>query len=109
MGVGTKSDLRFAAALSTEADSGRAVSEVCRQAMDQLGGKPDLAMVFVSHHHGPDFAALVREIQTQTGARHLLGSTGESIVGTGREIEEEPAISLWLAALPGVSITPMHL
>jgi small ligand-binding sensory domain FIST len=38
-----------------------------------------------------------------------LGCTGESIVGGAREIENEPAVSLWLARLPGVSLTPMHL
>ena len=100
--------MQFSAALSTDADTGKAVAEVCR-ARERLGGPADLAMLFVSHHHGPDFDAFVARVRELTGARCLLGCTGESIVGTGKEIEEQPAVSLWLARLPGVSLTPMHL
>jgi small ligand-binding sensory domain FIST len=38
-----------------------------------------------------------------------LGCTGESIVGADQEIEERPALALWAAHLPGVSVQPMHL
>lgn len=101
--------LRFAAALSTRTETAAAIAEVCEQAVQQLGATPDLAVVFVSHDHGPDFAPLVAEIRRRTGARHLIGCTGESIVGGAREIEGEPALSLWLAALPGVTLAPMRL
>jgi len=101
--------LRFAAALSTTADTRQAVEEVCSQAAEQLGSPADLAMAFVSHHHGPPFAPLDTEITRRTQARVLLGCTGESIVGGAREVEDGPAISLWLARLPGVSVEPMHL
>ena len=39
----------------------------------------------------------------------LLGCTGQAIVGTGREVEATPALSLWVASLPQASILPMHL
>ncbi len=39
----------------------------------------------------------------------LLGGTGEAIVGIGQEIEEPPAVSLWLAHMDGVRLIPMHL
>ena len=34
------------------------------------------------------------------GTDRLMGCTGESIVATGREIEEGPAMSLWAANGP---------
>jgi hypothetical protein len=43
------------------------------------------------------------------GTGQVLGCGAESIVGTGCEVEGEPALSLWLARWPGASITPMHL
>ncbi|MBI2825968.1 MAG: FIST C-terminal domain-containing protein [Planctomycetia bacterium] len=100
---------RFAAALSTEADTRRAIAEVCRRATAQLGARPDLAMCFISPHHGPDWAAVAADLQTRTQARCLLGATGEAIVGGSREIEAEPAVSLWLASLPGVRVTSLRL
>ena len=39
----------------------------------------------------------------------LIGCTGESIVCNGREIEQQPALAVWLAHLPGVALVPMHL
>jgi small ligand-binding sensory domain FIST len=100
---------RFAAALSTEANTAAAVEEVCRQAAAQLAGPADLAVLFVSQHHGPAFGPLVAEIAQKIGAGCLIGCTGESIAGGNREIEETPAVSLWLARLPGVSLTAWQL
>src|SRR5262245_27873220 len=99
----------FAAALSTTAATRTAAEEVCRAACDSLAGPADLGMVFVSPHHLADVAAVAAVVARQTGARVLLGSTAEGIVGGAKEIENQPAISLWLARLPGVSLTPMHL
>jgi small ligand-binding sensory domain FIST len=52
---------------------------------------------------------LAADIARRTRARTLIGCTGESIVGGAREIEDGPALSLWLARLPGVTIQPMRL
>lgn len=105
----TATGLRFAAALSTNSDTRQAVAEVCRQANAQLSSPANLGLVFVSHHHGPDFEPVAAGICEQAGVENLLGCTGEAIVGGAREVEGQPAISLWLAMLPGVSVQPMHL
>jgi small ligand-binding sensory domain FIST len=101
--------MRFAAALSTEEQTQTAVQEVCRAALAQLGGPPDLAVVFASHHHAAGFSGLARQLARRLGGGALIGCSGESIVGTGREIEDAPALSLWLAQLPGVRVEPLHL
>src|SRR5688572_15578099 len=99
----------FAAALSTSADTAAAIEEVCREALAGLSGQAHLGVVFASPHHGHEFAQLAAELKRRTNAQCLIGCTGESIVGTGREIEGEPAVSLWLAHLPGVAVQGMHL
>src|SRR5579871_2435849 len=109
MNAASSSTPRFAAALSREAQARAAVADVSTRALATLGGAPDLAVVFVSHHHGPDFAEVAADIRQQTGARVLVGCTGESIVGEDREVEGAPALSLWLASLPGVRLVPMRL
>jgi small ligand-binding sensory domain FIST len=101
--------LRFAAALSTNVRTDQAIAEVCGQAGEQLGGPADLALLFVSHQHGPDFGAIAASIAERLDARHLLGCTGEAIVGGASEVEGQPALALWLARLPGVTVRSMHL
>jgi small ligand-binding sensory domain FIST len=100
--------VRCAAAISTESNTERAVEDVSRQALTALGARPTLAFVFVSHHHGPSFAPVARRIEATTRTEHLIGCTGEAIVGTGQEIEGRPAVSLWLAHLPGASVRSMR-
>jgi small ligand-binding sensory domain FIST len=103
------SQTRCGAACSTQADTAAAVAEVCRQAMDQLNAPVDLAVAFVSHHHGPHFGALAASLCKYLGTENLIGCTGESIAGDSRELEDQPALSLWLAHLPGAQVERFHL
>jgi small ligand-binding sensory domain FIST len=104
-----KAKIRCAAALSTQSDTAAALAEVCRQAMDRLSASVDLAVVFVSQHHASRMAQIAESLCKYLGTEHLIGCTGESIAGDDREVEEGPAISLWLASLPGTRVTPMRL
>ncbi|MEX0710807.1 MAG: FIST N-terminal domain-containing protein [Pirellulales bacterium] len=100
---------RFAAALSTAAETERAAQEVCRRAAEQLAGRPDLAFVFASSAHAEQFDRLAAVIAGELKPGCLLGCSGESIVGNDREIEQAPAVAIWLASLPAATIVPMHL
>jgi small ligand-binding sensory domain FIST len=100
---------RFAAALSTEEDSRAAIKEVTSAAIAQLERKPDLAMLFISSNHAAHAGEIAQRVCQALGNEVLLGCTGESIIGGGREIEGSPAISLWLASLPGTHVRPLHL
>lgn len=102
---------KFASALSTRPELPAATAEACRIALEGFGGDgpADLAIFFVSPHYGDALAGLGAQIKQRTGAVLVAGCTGESIVGGAREVEEEPALALWLARLPGVDLVPMHL
>ncbi len=101
--------LRFAAALSTEPDSLRALDDVCARSLEQLGGRPDLALLFVSGDHVPSAEKLATRTCERLETESLIGCSGESIVGEGREIERSTSVSLWLARMPAVNIRTMHL
>ncbi len=101
--------IRFAAAVSTVADSPRAIAEVCDRACSQLGEPADLALVFVTHHHADAFPTLAQEVGRASRAANVLGCTAEAVVAGRREIESQPAIALWLARLHGARVVPMHL
>jgi small ligand-binding sensory domain FIST len=100
---------RFAAELSTLADTRDAAREACGRVKAALGETPDLAFAFASLHHQPEFAALAETVDAELAPRCLLGCTGESIVCNQREVEGQPAVALWAASLPGVPLVPMHL
>jgi small ligand-binding sensory domain FIST len=100
----------YAAALSTNRDTNRALDEMCREALERLQGSPDLALLFFSRHHLGAAQSLAETAQQRLAARCLLGCGGEAIVGNDQEIEAAPAVSLWLAhwTLP-VELEPFHL
>lgn len=100
---------QFASALSTELDTQAAVRDVCAKALAEFAGTPDLAFLFFSAHHVDAAETVASLVCDAIGTENLLGCSGESIVGVGQEVEMEPAMSLWLARLPGTTVRPMRL
>lgn len=100
---------RFASALSTSPKTESAVDEVCSLAGQELAARADLAVVFFSPHHSPQAETICGEITRRLSPGCLLGCSGESIVGNDQEIEGDPALALWLAFLPGVTLRPLEL
>ncbi|MEN8151765.1 MAG: FIST N-terminal domain-containing protein, partial [Planctomycetota bacterium] len=102
--------MEFFESLSIEGDSAAALDEVCAAAGHESGGvPPDLGFLFFSSHHAENAAMLAKETVARTGIRHLLGCTGETVIGGGREVEGAPSLSLWTAHLPGIRITPFSV
>ncbi len=52
---------------------------------------------------------MLAAVRWMTGARTVIGCSGSGIIGPGREIEDEPAISLQLFSLPGADLTTVHI
>ncbi len=86
----------FAAALSTAQDTERAVEEVLGQVQAEFSGRPDLAVAFLSPDHQDAADGIAAKLYERLGVRCLLGCTGEAIVCNDREVEEGPALSLWI-------------
>lgn len=101
----------FAAALSTAFDARQAADEVCAEAARQMGNaNAELAIAFYSPHHADSAGALARLLHSKLQVGCLIGCLGESIVGNRREVEGDPALSLWLGNWAGkVEIEPFRL
>lgn len=98
--------MKAGSGLSTLSDARSAAVEATRAAREGLKGTPaSLALLFVS----PDHAAFAQEIldavHEVASPEALIGCVGEAVIGGAREVEEEPAISIWLGALPGAAQT----
>ncbi len=101
---------RFASALSTRHDGTLAIREAVEELSAGLAGRtPDLLILFVTHHHSGEFEALAARLGSLTGARVLIGCSGESLVARQQELEGVPAISLWAVACEDLQLTPLRL
>ncbi len=98
----------IASHLVVGADAGGAASEAARAVAVELGGTADLVVVFASPSLCADPAVVRAAIAAELAPRHMLGCMGAAVVGTGREVEHEPALVVWGAILPGARITPIR-
>lgn len=89
----------FASALSLHPDAAEATGEVVGQVLEQLGARPDLAVLFVSPDHVDAVADIAATVRALVAPGVLLGATGVAVVGGAREVEGGPALSLWTARL----------
>ena len=75
-----------------------AVGAVAGEVLEQLDGdRPDLLVCFVSRHHVDAFADIADGLRAILEPDVLVGATAVSIAGGSREIEDEPALSVWAA------------
>ncbi len=68
-----------------------------------------MAFLFVSTYFTNEIDDIVTRLQSELKPGVLLGCTAEGVIGGEKEIENEPAISLVVARLPGVQMTPFML
>ena len=85
--------------------------EAAKEACAQLAGfgSIDLLFMFASDSYGNSLEDLVQAIYRESGARNLLGCTGQGIIGQERELEDGAALALLALALPGIELSPVHL
>lgn len=105
--MNSSSGVRFGSGLSLLPGTAEAAKQACEDALAKLDAVPDLVLVYFSADH--DARQIGPVIRERTGNAHLLGCTGESIVGVACEVEGKPAVSVWMAHLPEVTLAPFHL
>lgn len=115
--------MKWASALSTRPSLEAAVNEVVEVAQLRLGAKPDLGFLFISATFASEYPRLLPLLRERLALPALIGCGGGGIIGnlvgedaTGRlaeqpvrEIEDEPALCLCLAHLPGVTVQAFWL
>jgi small ligand-binding sensory domain FIST len=101
--------MQFWSGISTEADSYIAVEKLAADARQAIGTPPDLCVFFISAHHRKAASEIATHLKLSLNARVLMGCTGGGIIGSALELEQGPAISLWTANLPDVTLVPFHL
>ncbi|MBF2076976.1 MAG: FIST C-terminal domain-containing protein [Synechococcales cyanobacterium T60_A2020_003] len=106
--------MKWASALSQKPSLEAAVKEVAEQAQRSLQATADLAFVFISSSFTSEFPRLMPLLKEYLSVPYLIGCSGGGIIGQDveidevQEVEDEPALCLTLAHLPGVNIHPFH-
>jgi small ligand-binding sensory domain FIST len=85
----------FASALSEHPVASEATGEVSGAVLEAVGECPDLVMVSVTRSHAGALEDIVGTIGSVLHPMAVVGAAAVSVVGTGREVEETPGISLW--------------
>ena len=81
------------------ADAGEAAGRAVAEARASLGAaSPEFAVLFASAHFLGSATALVTAVTKETGPVPLIGCVAGGVIGGAREVESDPAVSLWLAA-----------
>ena len=100
----------FASAISTLHGGRAAATEAVEAVRATLAGtRPDLVVVFATPDLMADAGGIASIIGAGLAPRHVLGCTAEAIIGSGREVEDGPALSLWAAVLPDARIESFAL
>src|SRR5437899_1125024 len=97
----------FTSILSTSGTTSKAIADSLAHAGWQ--GPVDLALAFFTPHHRETALDIARTASAAFKPRCLLGCQGETVVGNEREVENGPALCLWLGRWSGdVDMTPFH-
>ncbi|MGJ3251979.1 MAG: FIST signal transduction protein [Elainellaceae cyanobacterium] len=106
--------MKWVSALSTQPSLEAAIHDVVEQAQQSLQAPADLGLVFISSAFASEYPRLMPLLKEKLEVSVLIGCSGGGVVGMNtvdqsEEIEGGAALSLTLAHLPGVTITPFHV
>ena len=89
---------RFAAAVCDNYDDKAEVEAMCDEIKSELDGQsPDTAMVFASSPKYADFEHILPAIHRNLGPDVVIGCSGSGVIGSGRELETGPGLSVLAA------------
>ena len=71
--------------------------------------QPDLLLIFVDSAFQADYGEIAAALWRRSGARHLIGASGQSVIGSGVEAEGRSAIAALALRLPGATLTPLPI
>jgi small ligand-binding sensory domain FIST len=101
--------MKWASAVSRQIDVDLAVADASAAVRASLGGDADLAIVFASSHHAIGYERIPEAASAALGVSALVGCSAGGVIGAGREVEDEPGLSITAARLPGVEIATFHV
>lgn len=100
---------RFGDGLATGTDLVSAAERAVAQAQACLDASPDLVCIFVSGSDADEVALAGQRAMALSGDAVTIGCSSSGVIGAGRGVQNEGAVSVWAAVLPEVTMTPFQL
>lgn len=101
--------MKWASTLTNSPSVEKSIKLGLAEIREKLGGEtPDLAFLFVSPEYRDDLIDLWPVLRREINIKHLIGCTAGGVIGAGKEVEQEAAVSITAAVLPNVQITPFQ-
>lgn len=100
---------RFGDALTTGADLVSAAERAVLRALEPLDGPADLVCFFVCGADPEEVTLAGQRVMELSDEAATLGCSATGVIGGGRGVQSQGAVSVWAARLPGVEITPFQL
>jgi small ligand-binding sensory domain FIST len=106
--------MKWSCALSSKASLEAALHDVIDRVRGDLAGEPTLGFLFISSAFTSEYSRVMPLMAEKLTNVPLIGCSGGGIIGTTadgkvREAEDEIAVSLVLAHLPGVTVKSFHV
>ncbi|BAQ64826.1 FIST N-terminal domain-containing protein [Geminocystis sp. NIES-3709] len=106
--------IQWVNALSTNASLEKAIDEVVTKIQAKLTTQADIGIVFISSAFASDYPRLMPILLEKFPLPCVIGCGGGGIIGMKndyqpKEVEGNPALSLTVASLPDVEITPFYV
>ncbi|OBA70135.1 hypothetical protein A5641_14425 [Mycobacterium sp. 1554424.7] len=91
--------VRIGVGVSTAPDARQAAVEATAHARDELAGEaPTLAVLLASRSHADQAVDVLDAVQRMVEAPALIGCAAQGIVAGRNEMEDEPAVAVWLVS-----------
>lgn len=101
--------MRWASAISREADTALALDALASALRFELPAGPDLVLGFATPQHSRAYTRLPRLVAERFPRAVFAGCSGQGVIGGREEIDGAPALALLAAELPGVALAAFHL
>ncbi len=86
------------------------VSDLAKKLSKRLGGqKPDFLLAFISPDYKKHFDAIVVQLNDLLTPTAFIGCIAGGLIGDGQELEQQSAMTLTGACLPGVKVGAFHV
>ena len=100
--------LRFASGASDDPDTAAALFDVCAQIESHLSGSVDLLLAFASSHHAGAFETITDHLGEAFDPDVSLGTMARGVIGSRREFQDGPGLSVLAATIPDAVLTPFE-
>ena len=102
--------MKWISSASDDPQLGTAIQDCITVINDSLNSKekPSLIVIFVSAHYHEEKDSVLNILKESFSESVIFGCSAAGIVGSGKEYQNRPSVTIMAAILPSVSIVPFY-